>query len=294
MPIRINLLAEQQSAEEARRRDPVKRVLIAGAGLVLLMVLWIGSNFAKIKTLESEFQAQTNRLAEVEGASKEVRANHAEIMHTRAKITALERYAQNRFFWGSFLDSLQHLTVNELRLTEVRGEHVYRENEGNKLFATNLTVTVTEKPPFWKFWATAHAAETPTAALERMLGGITNRAVFQTNKVEYKLKTNFTPGPKGTLAKLEFTTLPYATEQIKVELRGRDYAKRHGTGIDEFTERLTNAEFFKEWLSPTEGYRFTERPPLARPDPTDPENPGALFVPFTIECRIKERVFTHE
>ena len=32
MPIRLNLLAEAQEAEEMRRQDPVKRALLVGSG----------------------------------------------------------------------------------------------------------------------------------------------------------------------------------------------------------------------------------------------------------------------
>ena len=40
MPIRLNLLAEAQAAEEARRRDPVKRAILAAAFLVAIMLAW--------------------------------------------------------------------------------------------------------------------------------------------------------------------------------------------------------------------------------------------------------------
>lgn len=294
MPIRINLLAEQLAAEDMRRRDPMKRALFAGAGLVVLMLLWIATTFAKLKTVESELAQYTSQLSEVEDASKEVRQNHAEINNIKGRVEALDKYAENRFFWGSFLDSIQHIEVNDLRLTEIRGEHVYKESEGGKLFTTNIVMAAAEEPPFWKFWATAHAEETPTAAVEAALNSITNSGVFLTNKIPYKVKTSITSNTRGVTAKVEFTTLPHASEKIKVELRGRDYGKRIGQGIDGFAEQMAGSNFFKEWLSPTEGYRFTERPPQPRPDPTDPINPGAMFVPFTIECHMKERTFTNE
>jgi len=40
MPIRLNLLAEAQAAEEARRRDPVKRAIWIGALLVSVVLVW--------------------------------------------------------------------------------------------------------------------------------------------------------------------------------------------------------------------------------------------------------------
>ena len=54
------------------------------------------------------------------------------------------------------------------------------------------------------------------------------------------------------------------------------------------------AEYFKNFLAPEDGFRFTERPPQARTDLTDAVNPNALFVPFTIQLGSKERIFTNE
>ena len=42
MPIRINLLAEQQAAEELRRRDPVKRAIWVAGFFVVVVVVWSG------------------------------------------------------------------------------------------------------------------------------------------------------------------------------------------------------------------------------------------------------------
>jgi hypothetical protein len=40
MPIRLNLLAEAQAAEEARRKDPVKRVIWIGVLLMSVLMAW--------------------------------------------------------------------------------------------------------------------------------------------------------------------------------------------------------------------------------------------------------------
>jgi hypothetical protein len=43
MPIKINLLAEAQIAEDLRRSDPVKRAIFIGALLVALALVWSSS-----------------------------------------------------------------------------------------------------------------------------------------------------------------------------------------------------------------------------------------------------------
>ena len=79
-----------------------------------------------------------------------------------------------------------------------------------------------------------------------------------------------------------------------IEIRGRDYGSNPGAALDEFAKRLTSSPYFKSVLGSPQGFRFTERPPQPRPDPQDPVNPNALFVPFTIELVLDERIFTNE
>ncbi|HXG47613.1 MAG TPA: hypothetical protein VNO52_08310, partial [Methylomirabilota bacterium] len=43
MPIRINLLAEAQAAEELRRKDPVKRAALVAGALVTGVAAWSGT-----------------------------------------------------------------------------------------------------------------------------------------------------------------------------------------------------------------------------------------------------------
>ena len=48
MPIRINLLAEAQAAEDLRRRDPVKRSIYVAVCFVVMVLVWISSLQVKI------------------------------------------------------------------------------------------------------------------------------------------------------------------------------------------------------------------------------------------------------
>src|SRR5687767_9933303 len=102
MPIRINLLAEQQSADEMRRRDPVKRVLYVGVALVLLMLVWIGLTEVNLTLAKKELADYESRLKSVEQESKLVKSNHSAVGDIDNKIKALERYQRSRFFWGTF------------------------------------------------------------------------------------------------------------------------------------------------------------------------------------------------
>ena len=54
MPIRLNLLAEAQAAEELRRRDPVKRAIWIGALILAAMLVWSSSRQLQVMLASSE------------------------------------------------------------------------------------------------------------------------------------------------------------------------------------------------------------------------------------------------
>jgi hypothetical protein len=297
MPIRINLLAEEQAAEEMRRRDPIKRAMYIGAGLAGVMLFWIGitqMNVIAARRELNQFEAQFKRVDE---SSKQVRNNQIASADLQNKLVSLQRYSTNRLLWGTVLDALQHTMVDNVRLTDLRSTQNYVDGEANKFFTTNISVQYVPPPAWWKLWARAHAS-TPVGILaSNALGTITNKAPFITNSLAYKVKIapTSTNAERGEIvAQLEFNNPAWAMERTTIEIRGRDYGNPPGPAIDEFARRVQNSPFFKDLLVPVEGFKFTERPPLARTDPQDPQNPDALFVPFTIELTFKNRIFAHE
>src|SRR5687767_6521113 len=122
MPIRINLLAEEQAAEEMRRRDPIKRALFAGGALAVLMLGWIGLTQMNVMAARRELNDHIARLKKVDDSSKEVRSNQMAAGDLQSKAKALEKYSRNRFFWGSLLDAVQQITLENVRLMEIRSD----------------------------------------------------------------------------------------------------------------------------------------------------------------------------
>jgi hypothetical protein len=297
MPIRINLLAAEQAAEDLRRRDPIKRAIFGGCALVALMIGWICITQLQVRAARNDLTEQTNRLAKLEVSSKQVRNSQVAALDGHSRLKALEQYSANRFFWGSFLDALQKVAVDNVRLTDVRSDQRHASADANKFFTTNVIVTYTPPPAGWKFWAPAKELPAIETLVSNMLANITNAAPFTTNTLKYAMKvtevsTNASVNEITTL--VEFSTVPWASENITIEIRGRDYGTPPGPAIDEFTKRLSSSPFFKQIVTPGTGLRFTERPPQPRPDPQDKLNPNALFVPFTIELVLDKRLFTKD
>jgi hypothetical protein len=297
MPIHINLLAEQQAAEESRRRDPIKRAIFGGSVLTLLVVAWMGITQLKVRAARSELATCNLRLKNLEESTKQARATQIAALDSESRLKALDHYTANRFFWGTFLDELQHSAVDHVRLTEILANQKYASADTAKFFTTNLTVSYTPPSASWKFWAGTKAATPIDVLVGNQLVAITNAPPFTTNTLPYTIKitetsTNAAANQVGTT--VDFTKVAWASEKTVIQIRGRDYGSAPGAGIDEFARRLTTSPYFKALLDSSHALRFTERPPQPRPDPQDPANPNALFVPFTIELTLAERIYTNE
>ena len=125
MPIRINLLAEAQAAEDLRRRDPVKRAILAGACLVLIIVVWISTlqvkiiaNNSSLGTLQSRLNSRTNQYTQI-------LLDKQNLQDVKSKLTALNRLAANRFLQGTLLDAPMHATVDGIQLLHLRTEQTF-------------------------------------------------------------------------------------------------------------------------------------------------------------------------
>jgi hypothetical protein len=298
MPIRINLLAEEQAAEEARRRDPVKRGIYAGVGLILLTIAWIGLTQLKVNAAKSELSDLEARLKKVDETSKTVKLDQSLIGETEQKLKSLDRYSSNRFFWGTLMDALQNVTVENIRLVDIKAVQNYIPGETNKLFGTNILVAYTPQPSAWKFWASASGNVPVTTLVSNQFKTLTNKPPFTTNLLPYAVKitpTSTNETMRQITAQTDFVTVGYQQEQITIEIQGRDYSATPGVAIDEFVRRLTSVPYFKERLEKGgQGFRLAERPTQPRSDANDLAHPNALFIPFTMECHFEPRMLTNE
>jgi hypothetical protein len=130
MPIRINLLAETQAAEDLRRRDPVKRVIFYGALLVALMVVW--SSSLKLKAMLANKEV-TDRQTEIETRTNQfsrVQADQKKLAAVKDNLDELKLMADCRFLQGNLLNALQLVTVDGVRLTKVRVDQNYAYTPG--------------------------------------------------------------------------------------------------------------------------------------------------------------------
>jgi len=152
MPIRLNLLAEAQAAEELRRRDPVKRAIWICALVIGLVV--VGAGFLQWKIMDenrtlakqqSDLSSQTNQFVQIIDSQKK-------LMDISQRLTALKQLAANRFLWGNLLDTLQQTTVDDIQLLRLLSEQKYAltpevKGKTNDLGKVNgyMAATIAEK-----------------------------------------------------------------------------------------------------------------------------------------------------
>ena len=125
MPIRINLLAEEQAAEELRRKDPVKRGIWIAGFLVSLVLLWL-------LKLQFDIWFDQKDLARINNQWTEIKANYSAVTNNvlktaeiDQKLASLDQLSTNRFLWAPVLNALQKCVVNNVQVTRLRGEQIY-------------------------------------------------------------------------------------------------------------------------------------------------------------------------
>ena len=133
MPIRLNLLAEDQAAEDARRRDPFKRSIWVAGFVVCLVLLWGLSLFLKIAWAKAEVAGSTTKWETIAKSVKQVETNQRMVSEIDGKLTALTQFTTNRFLWANCLEALQQTWVEDIQLLQLKSEQTFTQNEPPKL-----------------------------------------------------------------------------------------------------------------------------------------------------------------
>jgi hypothetical protein len=132
MPIRINLLAEAQSLEDQRRRDPIKRVIGAGIVAAVLMVAasgWLQLNASIVKL---ELNRAERQLAARKNEFQQVTDNKNRLQDITHRLGSLNQLATNRLLLGTLLNALQQTTIEDVHLVRLRCDQSYVLNEAVK------------------------------------------------------------------------------------------------------------------------------------------------------------------
>ena len=223
MPIRINLLAEQQAADELRRRDPVKRATWVGGLLVGVLAVWSGYLQVRLMAATSEVSRYESEWKKLESAYKKVSANMEAAAEAERKWAALQALATNRFLWANPLNALQFVmvTVDEVQIMALKTSQTYTITDPVKPSTNAVGVVSRGKPGTSREKVsfnlegrdTSKEAKDPskrsTDGVFKLQEAINNYPYFKTNVVRSQLITRspFQPDPNNPTKSFSTFTL---------------------------------------------------------------------------------------
>ena len=125
MPIRINLLAEEQYLAEMRRRDPVKRAAWLGGFFFCLMLAWWGWLLFSSHNAKSALARDEASFQRIEKASKETGDQIKKAGDIEKNIHSLNRMVTNRVLLSACMNALQECVLDQIQVTRVRVDQSY-------------------------------------------------------------------------------------------------------------------------------------------------------------------------
>lgn len=143
MPIRINLLAEAQAAEEMRRRDPVKRVVAFAVLAVAAMLVWWSTLQMKVMMANHQWSSAQYKIDTETNSFQIAQANNAQIASEKSKLSDLKKLTNARMLQGNLLNALQMVTVDNVQLTAIKVEQSYVSQHSGKTDSVTERTTVT-------------------------------------------------------------------------------------------------------------------------------------------------------
>ena len=192
MPIRINLLAEAQAAEELRRRDPVKRGCWLAAIVISLAVFWSLTLQTKIFIAKARLSATESKWGALEPRYLQVMDNRSKIKQAELKLSALHQLSTNRFLWASFLNNLQQCALDDIQLFRLKSEQNYVSSDNtNNATHTNVPTATERITVIFE----AHDYSPNTIGHARLKESLANTALFQNSKTNLLLMALAAPGP---------------------------------------------------------------------------------------------------
>jgi len=129
MPIKLNLLAEAQAAEEMRRKDPVRYAFYCSGIIILIALGWIGMNQMLISGKTKEIAGLQDSWNRMKPQYNLVQSNLAIVNEINQQLNLLTNYVTNRFLWANVLNALQQCVTNvstNVQLTRFRTDHNFQ------------------------------------------------------------------------------------------------------------------------------------------------------------------------
>jgi type IV pilus assembly protein PilM len=117
--VKINLLAEQQEAEELRRRDPVRRSKWVALSIVTVLLLWAAQLGVRLVLAGIEYKrhASAKETAETKMRALTLVSRQSALADDQRE--RIERIAAGRFLGADLLNALQEAVVDDIQLVHI-------------------------------------------------------------------------------------------------------------------------------------------------------------------------------
>ena len=140
MPIRINLLAEAQAAEDLRRRDPIKRLIVIGILAVAGMLVWGSALQLKVMMANRDLTAVQFEIDTSTNLYQMALTNNMLIAADKMKLVELKKLTSARLLQANLLNALQKVSVDNVQLTHLKVDQQFIPNTQK-----GKTESITEK-----------------------------------------------------------------------------------------------------------------------------------------------------
>jgi hypothetical protein len=140
MPIRINLLAEAQAAEDLRRRDPIKRLIAIGLLAVAGMLVWGSALQLKVMMANRDLTAAQFEIDTSTNLYEMAVTNNMLIAAGKMKLVELKKLANARMLQANLLNALQKVSVDNVQLMHLKVDQQFVPNTQH-----GKTDSITEK-----------------------------------------------------------------------------------------------------------------------------------------------------
>jgi hypothetical protein len=229
MPIRINLLAEAQAAEELRRKDPVKRAIYYGAACVAVMAAVSVVVQSRVLTSSRQVAGLNDRIKAITNDYAVVMRDMERLRQVRLKTRGLDLLAAERFLQGSLLNALQQTTLDNVQLVRLRTEFAYTlvDESRAKTNTSKVLKPATAAERITLLIEARDSSANPGDQVARFRDALTRQpylaALIGTNN-EFRL-INLAPpqiAPGAERASVQFTLESRLPEKIRNEISARE------------------------------------------------------------------------
>jgi hypothetical protein len=223
MPIRINLLAEAQAAEELRRKDPAKRAILMGVVCVIAILLVSAFLQSQILGTKSSDNGYAARITAITNDYAEVVHDTDRLDKVRLHKRGLDILSSERLLYGTMLNALQKVYVDGVQVIHVRTEHVYEVNEpvADKKEPKKTTKPATAAERITIFLEARDTSANPGDKMDAFKQAVGQNAYFTTllgQDPELKLVNYSAPQPAQDIGRLvvQFSLEARPPEKIRL------------------------------------------------------------------------------